>query len=195
MSRDNLFKISASLLRSEKGHGFIELAMVLPIFALVAFASLEAAGGISTLQLATTLSREVALTAYRECAMTSNPVSAGVTSANACLQDVLRRINEQYQNTPFLSNPPSPPSTVMASIYISGVGGAPTLLTSRSIGPSTPSKFSTADFATGQPLGDALSKLDVLVVTEVTIPTNTVSSSLSFLSYIQQNTVYASTTI
>jgi Flp pilus assembly protein TadG len=50
-----------------RGHALVELALILPVLILIAFAGIDFARALNTYQIALSLSKEIASASYREC--------------------------------------------------------------------------------------------------------------------------------
>lgn len=82
---------------SESGHAYVELALVLPILALLSYGGLEYSRSLKYVQIATMISREAAGTAFRNCVVKADPdfyetASEQRLEVESCLAKVRRSL-------------------------------------------------------------------------------------------------------
>ncbi len=175
----------------EEGGAFIELAIVIPILALLVFGALSLTGTLSESQVASALSRELANVAYRECLADPEAVGSIKFDPATCLQGIV--------NTFSLNGVPGGQIVISLYNWRPGAGGAAgkVELTARRSSAGTVSKFSTSSFGGPDPAGTALAAAlqgyQRLVIAEVYVPATMEQILPRLYRYNQQDTVYAST--
>jgi len=164
---------------SESGNALIEFAIALPLFLIIIFGGFEIAGSLSAVQEANHLSREIAATAYRECAFdgaasSDETPASSYMNADSCLSEVVARFENDtatlLPNTRF-------------SISLFNASGAGVEQSGHAASSGTPTKFSTANFtsntsALNRSLKNTLDGHRTVVVSEVYVNRNSMVGSI-----------------
>lgn len=129
----NPFNLAGSRARSERGQSIIELALIIPILFVFFFGLLEFTVMFVQSQRVTTLSREVANAAFRDCSSRTG------AELNSCLQGIVDQINVGANINNILPSFTAK-GRVVASVYDWDLdSNAPRLLSRRGAGSSSQS--------------------------------------------------------
>ena len=75
--------------RNESGHAIIELALVIPLLAMIAIVSLELSFQLNSYEIATQLSRELASLSYRRCVIDDTGATSVKFNPDTCIDTVI----------------------------------------------------------------------------------------------------------
>lgn len=183
-------------LNNEQGNAFIELAFCLPIVLFVVFASLEAASALRYHEVTFTLSRELASTAFRTCAVDSAAYGSSKFNPQTCIEQEVRpgfrrRVDKVLPNAEFIVSVYTYESSTSSIQSAQAADRAP-----QSSFVSRHSAASMAgEIAKESELGKSLKKYGTLVVAEVSLPHPGLSIPLPQRLKVQLEGVYAATII
>jgi hypothetical protein len=147
----------------EEGIAMIEFCLVAPVFFAIALGGLEFAMAISRYQEITSLSRELARTAHRQCLLGAK-AQEGRFDPVVCSHRVQSSFHGQLQSlVPGIRS-------VLTYCAISSSGGAS--VTCHKVPISSKSRFKTEDFTKESNLKNALSYYRALIIAEIEAPSN-----------------------
>ncbi len=165
--------------RDQSGSAMIECALVLPVILLIIFGGFELANGLSAIQAANFLSREVAVVAYRDCAFDNSSATAttpatSYLNAETCLNAVVTK----YQNE---TAPIMPDTNFALSLYT--ISGSVVTRTAGVESGGVSSRYTTTNFnssadALNQAFTATLNQHRIVVVSEVFVPRESVRGSI-----------------
>jgi hypothetical protein len=185
------------------GHAVLEFALVLPLLGLLALGGIELSRALITTQIATSLSKQIATTAYRACiadiAMlkaTPPPAHLEYYNPEDCMQNVGQELNSSGQLDTVA---PGVEFTLSMYIYDAGAGGVendPFVRTWKSGAGIIVSKsnFYPALFQGPSSIyGQAAQAYEALVIAEVYVPYSSVFKRVLNIFYFDPGEIYAVT--
>jgi hypothetical protein len=187
------------------GHAILELALVLPVLGLLALGGIELSRAMITTQIATSLSKQIATIAYRECIADKATVkSADSTNQTlyynptACIQAV----GDSLKNTQQIHKI-APGTEYIISMYsydgtatnpVSDDLGGPLKWGAGASAPVSDSKFTTGNFSDASGVyGAALKKYETLIIAEVFVPYESVFRRVLNIFFFEPGVIYATT--
>ena len=156
-----------ALRENHAGHAFVELAIVLPLVLMLAFAGLEFSKVLKQWQIATTISRELASIALRDCSAESGTVSTEDLDLNYCLSESSELLKSRIKGL-------LPESILIVSLYdTSGTSSRASIRQVAVVGETTTykSRFNPEKLRKpGSTSGEAALELQSVVIAEVYLP-------------------------
>lgn len=184
------------MIKSDSGHAIAELAFFLPVLVLIAFASLEFSMMLKNYELATTLSRELANVAYRECAVSIEAMNTANTmfDPDPCLDLVIRDLQQKFTKVANVQ--------LVVSLYHwnPGAGSSGRSVMKATNGGNYPSRYSVsrlerADVSTPTLGTSIIEEYRTVIIGEVYVPYNLMFSFMSRFASPVSGAMYAATVI